>query len=243
MTKVREKITGIYKIESPSGSIYIGQSVNILKRWNDYYKIANLIRQKRLFNSFNKHSPESHTFSILCRLPNDVSPTVLCTYEQFCIDQYKEAGFDMMNIRDAGSRGSHSAETKKLMSEKQKGRKHTPETLLKLSAAKKGKPGIRLGAKLTPEQIERMKGSRGFKHSEETKIKIKNNHARFNKGRKFSDEFKEKNRIGHLGKKASEETKRKISAALKGKAKSKEHNQKVSVALIKYHSEKRLLSN
>ena len=29
-------MTGIYKITSPTGRIYIGQSVDIYYRWNDY---------------------------------------------------------------------------------------------------------------------------------------------------------------------------------------------------------------
>ena len=31
-----KKITGIYKITSPSNKIYIGQSKNIYSRWNAY---------------------------------------------------------------------------------------------------------------------------------------------------------------------------------------------------------------
>lgn len=216
MAKVREKITGIYKIESPTGAIYIGQSVNILKRWHDYSKVVNTHRQHRLFNSLTKYTPEAHTFSILYRFPKDVSGSILCAYEQFCIDQFKEAGYRMMNLRDAGSRGSHSEETKILMSIKATGKKHSPETLLKLSAAKKGKVGNRLGSKLSEEEKQRLRTlMTGFKHSEETKRKISKNNARHNKGKRPSPESIEKNRIAHLGKKSSEETKRKQSESLK----------------------------
>lgn len=216
MTKVSEKITGIYKIVSPSGAIYIGQSVNILKRWNDYNKVVNTHRQKRLFNSLNKHSPAAHSFTVVYQLPKDVSPSVLCAYEQFYIDQHKEAGYNMMNIRNAGSRGSHSEETKKIMSEKMKGRKYSPETIQKMSDAKKGKVGNRLGSKNSQESLEKMKLSRiGFKHSDATKKKIKDNHAKHNKGKRPSDESIQKNRLAHLGKKSSKETKRKTSESLK----------------------------
>lgn len=213
---IREKITGIYKIESPSGAVYIGQSVNILKRWQDYSRTINTERQRILFNSFNKYTPEAHTFTVLYQFPKDVSPSVLCVYEQFYIDQYKEAGYPMMNIRDAGSCGNHSEQTKTLMSSKATGRKHTPETLSKLSAAKKGKVGNRIGSKNSPEVIERIRLSRiGFKHSEESKRKISLNNSKHNKGKRPSEESRHKNRIAHLGKKSSEETKRKISDSLK----------------------------
>lgn len=243
-TKVREKITGIYKIESPSGAIYIGQSVNILKRWHDYSKVVNTHRQTRLFNSLNKYSPETHTFSVVYQFPKDVSPMVLCAYEQFYIDQYKEAGHNMMNIRDAGSRGSHSEETKKLMSEKQKGKKPSAETLIKMSNAKKGKVGNRLGSKNSQASIEKAKLSNaGFRHSEETKKKISQNSARHNKGVRPSAESIEKNRAAHLGKIMSGEQKQKISLSLKGVPKTKEHNNKVSIALKSYHAKRKLLSS
>lgn len=229
-------ITGIYKVESPTGSVYIGQSVSIYKRWNDYKKFSNNKNQRKLFNSFKKHGIGLHVFSIICELPNDVDAVVLTTYEQFCIDQYKEAGCNMMNIRDAGIRGKHSEETKLLQSVKATGRKHTAETLIKLSLAKKGKPGNRLGAKCTPEQIERNRiAMTGKKHTQETKNKISLNNARHNKGVPASEEMNEKNRQSHLGKKASEETKKKMSESAKLVIKSKEHNLKVSAALKLYH--------
>ena len=56
--------TGIYKITSPSGKIYIGQSIDIEKRWA-YYKTKKTNVQPKLQNSFNKHGVESHLFEIL----------------------------------------------------------------------------------------------------------------------------------------------------------------------------------
>lgn len=59
-----EKKTGIYKITSPSGKIYIGQSVDIEKRWA-YYKTKKTNVQPKLQNSFNKYGVASHLFEIL----------------------------------------------------------------------------------------------------------------------------------------------------------------------------------
>jgi len=45
-------MVGIYKITSPSGKIYIGQSINIEKTWKYRYKNLNACkRQTILYNS------------------------------------------------------------------------------------------------------------------------------------------------------------------------------------------------
>lgn len=61
---IEGNITGIYKITSPSGKIYIGSSKNINKRWKDYLK-SRCEKQHKLLNSFNKYTPEAHIFEIL----------------------------------------------------------------------------------------------------------------------------------------------------------------------------------
>lgn len=59
-----EKKTGIYKITSPSGKVYIGQSIDIEKRWG-YYKTKKTNIQPKLQNSFNKYGVTKHLFEIL----------------------------------------------------------------------------------------------------------------------------------------------------------------------------------
>ena len=60
------KICGIYKITSPSNKIYIGQSIDIVKRWNVYHRL-HCANQTRLYYSFKKHGTEKHKFEILCQ--------------------------------------------------------------------------------------------------------------------------------------------------------------------------------
>jgi group I intron endonuclease len=55
---------GIYKITNPIDRIYIGQSVNIKKRFNDY-KFLDCKYQRKLYNSLNKYGYINHTFEIL----------------------------------------------------------------------------------------------------------------------------------------------------------------------------------
>jgi group I intron endonuclease len=56
---------GIYKITSPSGKIYIGQSTNIEQRWKDYNKMIRCKRQTRLYYSFIKYGVKNHIFEII----------------------------------------------------------------------------------------------------------------------------------------------------------------------------------
>lgn len=61
------RITGIYKITSPSKRVYIGQSKNISERWKSYKYLLNkpYISQRKLANSFKKYGIGSHLFEVL----------------------------------------------------------------------------------------------------------------------------------------------------------------------------------
>jgi len=130
---------GIYKIESPSKSVYIGQSRDIKKRFKLYdCKNNKKVKQPLIERSINKHGYENHKFSILIELPVDVSSEVLTRYEQIYMDQYRECGFAMLNIlaakgspygfkRPIEQRERHSKMMKGRTSP-MKGKKHTEET-------------------------------------------------------------------------------------------------------------------
>ena len=112
----------IYKISSPSNKIYIGQSSNIKKRFNNY-KNLHCKGQSKLYNSLKKYGWEQHKFEIIHELPEDVTQEIVNTYEDYYLQQYKECKFDVMNIREAGSRGKDNEETKRKKSISLKGKK------------------------------------------------------------------------------------------------------------------------
>lgn len=58
------KITGIYKITSPAGKVYIGQSTDIYKRWEQYRK-QYFKKQYKLYYSIQKYGYDNHKFSIV----------------------------------------------------------------------------------------------------------------------------------------------------------------------------------
>jgi group I intron endonuclease len=56
---------GIYKITSPSKKIYIGQSVNIKRRFSKYRCLTKTNEQPALVRSFIKYGVEEHNFEIV----------------------------------------------------------------------------------------------------------------------------------------------------------------------------------
>ena len=58
-------ICGVYLITSPVGKKYVGCSVAIYKRWNEYKKLR-CKKQRKLYHSFLKYGVENHKFEIIC---------------------------------------------------------------------------------------------------------------------------------------------------------------------------------
>lgn len=133
---------GIYKITSPSGKIYIGQSINIEKRFTYYYRLA-CKSQPKLYNSFQKHGVENHVFEIIenCEI-KDLNERE--RYYQDLFDVVKK-GLNSTLTTSEGRSGEFSDEHKKKLRLAKLGRKtgktrpHSEETKLKIGLANKGK--------------------------------------------------------------------------------------------------------
>lgn len=138
----KNRIAGIYKITSPTGKIYIGQSWNMKKRWQ-VYKYLDCSDQPKLYNSLKKHGSINHCFEIVCYLPNDCSQTVMNDYETIYWSQYRDLGFHMLNLKEPGSYGKHLPETV----EKLKQRRHTDQTKILLREMKLGDKNAMFGRK------------------------------------------------------------------------------------------------
>lgn len=105
------KIIGIYKITSPSGKIYIGQSWNIKRRFARY-KCGDCKKQSAIYRSFLKHGTKNHTFEIICELSEDITQEVLDRYEVLYWQAYKDCGIKMLNSKDPGNGGKWTEEAK-----------------------------------------------------------------------------------------------------------------------------------
>ena len=89
---------GIYKIICEgNGSIYIGSSSNIKKRWSSHRnKIKKVNHNPKINNCITKYGKNVFSFSIieLCLVEN------LIEREQFWADYYKESGSNLLNCGD-----------------------------------------------------------------------------------------------------------------------------------------------
>ena len=212
------KICGIYSITNTvNGKKTIGQSKNILNRWQNHKWLLKTGSHPNLHlqAAWNKYGSENFIFEIILECPEralDDEEVRLMTHFKVLDRKY---GY---NLRSGGMRYSHSEETKKRMSDLKKGKpghKHTAETKKKLSDAKRGKPGH------TQSSQTRMKISLAFSGAK--------NH---NFGKPLSEETKQKIRAAELGKVISNATRDKMSRSKMGHSVSEETINKISNALM-----------
>lgn len=104
--------SGIYKITSPTNKVYIGQSLNIEKRFKQYQKL-NCKGQTKLYNSFLKHKIKNHTFEIIEYTQDLDNKEQL--YKQQYIDKIGWENCLFLMVND-GKGGNKSLSTKQKMS-------------------------------------------------------------------------------------------------------------------------------
>lgn len=110
---------GIYKITSPSGKIYIGQSSNIDQRIKDYKKTIHCKGQVRLYNSLIKYGFDNHVFEVIEYCDFDS----LNIKERYWQEYYDVLGINGMNCKLTqceGKKAVLSAEARKKISDKVK---------------------------------------------------------------------------------------------------------------------------
>jgi group I intron endonuclease len=178
---------GVYKIVSPSNKIYIGSSIDLKTRLSKY-KRGNCKSQRRLYASFLKYGIEAHKIEVI----KTCEPKDLFYYESFYGNLYSCTGDNGLNcfipnINDKFRTASE--ETRKKISEANKGEKHhmfgkthSEKTKALMSKNNKSK-------KWSEEYRKRfMDNLKPYKHTEETKKRL----SALAKNRKMSDETKRK---------------------------------------------------
>lgn len=140
---------GIYKITSPSNRVYIGQSIDIEKRFIGYKRMyVKNQKQTRLYRSFLKYGVNNHNFEIVCQC-NELE---LNNYERYYQDLYEciDNGMNCILTKTNDRSGKMSEESK-----------------LKMSVSLKGKQ-IWLGKKHSQESKDKIRLAHlGRKHSDE----------------------------------------------------------------------------
>jgi len=190
---------GIYRITNPNGKIYIGQAVDIIKRWSEYnLNNLNLPKQPKVHRSLNKYGVEQHKFEIIEE----------CTIEQlnereiYWGEYYNVLGENGLNLKLGGRSGKLNNDVKNQISKSLKGKS-------KLTS-KKGKEHALYGILKTEEHKENISKSKQnipqttlLKMSEAMKGKKKGKKS-IGSGRKSgfeaSKETKQKMRESKLGK-------------------------------------------
>jgi len=153
---------GIYKITCViTNKIYIGQSINIENRFKQY-EYGSVKNQIKIYNSLKKYGYANHKFEIIETFDN-FNKELLTDREQYFINYYREEGWVLLNLREAGNNGRHNEETKLKIGESNK---------IKLK-----------GGNLSQKHIDNIKKSLinnkrrlGVKTSDDTKEKMKNSH-------------------------------------------------------------------
>ena len=150
------KICGIYKITSPSGKVYIGQSVDIKRRFTSYKTLNKSKRQVKLYNSFVKYDVDKHIFEII----EECLVDFLNERERYWQEHY--------NVLES-SKGLNLC----LTSTKDKKHLHSEETRNKISESNKGEKCFWYGKTFTEETKSKMRESRkGYKHTQDSLNKM-----------------------------------------------------------------------
>lgn len=161
-------MTGIYKIISPNNKIYIGQSINIYKRWNSY-KNLNCKRQIKLYRSLLKYGVDNHIFEIIEE----------CDFKDLNVrERYWQDYYDVLNdglnccLTETDILPKKlSKETKKKISNLIKGIPKCENTKKKISLS-------RIGFKVSDDTKNKLRNvNLGKIHSEKTKLKMSINHG------------------------------------------------------------------
>lgn len=210
-------MVGIYKITSPSGRIYIGQSISIEKRRLKYL-VLDCKSQTRLLASFIKYGFSEHIFEVVEECDVDQLNIRERHWQDF-YDVLSEGGLNCKLTGTGDRSGKVSEDTRKRQSEKKKGvvrglmSEEQKEKLRGIRKSRKFREPHRPMSEETKRKIS--KAAKGRSLSEETKSKI----SKAATGKKFSEETRSKMSNAAKGKKFSEETKRKMSEAAKNRNK------------------------
>ena len=204
--KESKTIGHIYKITNPVNQIYIGQSIDVVKR-EKRYKTLDCKSQSLIYESIFKYGWDNHTFEIIHTF--DVTLEDRDTLEKYFIKKFKSFYYLHktigLNLTKGGRDwfGKKSKETIAKIKRAKKGYKHSEETKQKQRESHKGQVPWCKGKKFTAEHVKKI-----------VETKRKNG---FWKNKVVSDEQKAKQSKTMMGKVFSEEWKRNISLSAKSR--------------------------
>lgn len=176
------KVCGIYKITSPVGRVYIGQSVDCWKRAAAYRRGESQV-QIRLHRSILKYGWAAHVFEIIHVCPreglNDLEKEAIKKFDSFDTAHG-------LNLKAGGNYGgSPSVETRIKIGLAHKGnrhslgKKHSLESKIKHSLASSGEKNPMFGRKIKGDHLQKIiAATRGKKKTGTHLENIRKNHHR-----------------------------------------------------------------
>ena len=192
------KTSGIYKISLQDGRCYVGQSVDIRRRW---YLHRHDLRHRSARSTYfqrawNKYGEDAFSFEVL----EEVEPIreLLATREQFWMDSLKP----VFNIEPAAGSSlgiKRSMETREKIRAARSKQIFTDETRQKLSLAGMGRPSWNKGTSICPNREQLVQINKG---------------NTYNVGRKASDETRAKMSASQKDRTIMPEHREKIRASL-----------------------------
>jgi len=242
---------GVYQIRNIVTNVcYSGQSIVLKKRPNEHWGLLrnNNHWNQYLQNSYNKHGKKSFVFEILLYC----TPEELTYYEQLFCDINKSHGLSY-NIRDCvdSNKGlKHTVESIELMKESARnisdetrekrsksrlGKKHSPETIEKLSGknhpnfGKRGKETSMWGKTPSLKTRNLMREAKIGKYDGENNPMFGKHHSE--ESRKAMSESKMGEKCVFFGKHHSKETRDKMSESAMGHIVSEKARNKIRKAL------------
>jgi len=197
LKKEADNICSIYLLTNTvNGKVYIGQTwLSLSKRSGK--NGSNYNNSIYLYNAIKKYGMDKFEYQILVQCLDQEAADYL---EDYFMEKYNSRNVHVgYNIKKGGSAGKHSEETKAKISETLKNKEWSPEALFNRAEAGrqwKGKKREPQSEEVIQHHVEAMKKWHaehehpmlGKHMSEEAKIKI----SAANKGKKLSDEHKEK---------------------------------------------------
>lgn len=125
---------GIYKITSPSGRIYIGQSIDIERRFS-FYQILNCKQQPILYASLKKYGVDNHKFEVI----EECLENLLDTKERFWQNHYDvlNGGLNCVLTNTNEETKRLSKETREKIAKSNTGKKFSEDHRKNLSETKK----------------------------------------------------------------------------------------------------------
>lgn len=200
---------GIYKITSPTGRIYIGQSIDIEKRFKGYKSMLNMKSQTLLRRSFLKYGVENHKFEVI----EECTVEELNERERYWQDKYDvlNSGLNCRLTKSNDKSAVISEKTRKKMSVSARKKEFTKDHRKNISIAVSGKKNPFYGKKHsedTKKNLSIISKNNGFFSGENNPMY---NSMRFGElnpfyGKKHSKENKDKIRSKAIGRKFNEST-------------------------------------